>query len=343
MRQVQLRRMLWPAVILTAALLAGCLGARRDLVRTVSVGAAGEPARALAFSPDAASLVASSGAGLYLVDVESLDARWSLPGPAPATAAAFSPDGARLAAAFDGGPVALFDPATGQSVADLTPAGLGGQTVAVLAWSPSTLDRGSLLALGAADGTVVVLNFRDEGGQLVYDVARTLGPLGGAATALAYSPNAAMLATGDAVGEIVLWEAWSGQNLGALAGHQRGQAVTSLDWTPDGTRLLSGGQDGRLIVWDTIAASALTELDAHDAPVLAAAYSADGTAFGSIAADGTVIAWDALRAEPRQTLSGSTEGITGEPQSAVWAPDATWLAEVTAGGQLAVWDLEDLP
>lgn len=343
MRRVVFRRALWLALGLTAALMAGCLGARRDLVRTASVGGAGEPSRALAFSPDAASLVASNGAGLYLVDVETLDARWSLPGPAPATAAVFSPDGARLAAAFEGGAVTLIDPASGQSLADLTPGELGGQTVDVLAWSPTTRDRGSLLAFGTADGTVVVLNFRTEGGQEVHEVTRTLGPLGAAASALAYSPNAAMLATGDAAGEIVLWEAWSGQNLGALAGHQPGQAITSLDWTPDGTRLLSGGQDGRLIVWDTIAASALTELDAHDAPVLAVAYSADGTAFGSIAADGTVIAWDAMRVEPRETFSGSTEGITGEPESAVWARGASWLAQVTAGGQLAVWNLEDLP
>ncbi|MGB4678084.1 MAG: hypothetical protein WBH90_15305, partial [Aggregatilineales bacterium] len=327
--------------VVAALLLPGCTGLpEAEVVRTSYIGPPpeGGDARlgkgalnALAFSPDASTLAAGGEVGLYLYDVASLDTLWSLPTPAPVLSAAFSPDGALLAAGLENGTALLVNPASGQTTItlDLTDEQSGG--VDALAWSPTADDGSVRLALGYDNRQVIVVGFEQAGG---YEVIGELPQLGAVPSVMSYSPNGAILATGDHSGLITLWEARTAQSLGTLEGHSA--TVASLDWAPDGTTLLSGARDGRVIVWDTIQAQARHVLEAGASPILAVTYTADGTTFGSISEAGTIATWDASSASPSQTF----EGIAGEPGVAAWSPDATRLAEVTQDGQLAVWDLE---
>lgn len=327
-----------------ALLLAGCAGLPEpDLVRTSYIGPTppgGETrlgrgsVSALAFSPDASALAVGGAVGLYLYDVETLDTLWSIASAAPVTSAAFSPDGVLLAAGLDDGSVSLLSTADGSLLASLTPSRTSASRVDALAWSAEDVERGSLLAAGYGDGTLAVVNFKRAEGRLRYNILQNVERLAAGATALAYSPNGALLAAGDRSGAIVLWDAWSAQNLGRLDGHEA--AVSSLDWSPDGTTLLSGGRDGRVITWDAIDAAPLHVMEEHESAVLAVTFAEDGRTFGSISESGTIITWQAPGPEPQRVFAN----VAGRPGIAAWSPGAAWLAEVTADGQLALWDLE---
>ena len=70
-------------------------------------------------------------------------------------------------------------------------------------------------------------------------------------TALAASPDGALLAGGGASGRLSGWEAASGELLRAWPAHYR--PVTALAFSPCGGALASGGGDGVVHVWDTAA------------------------------------------------------------------------------------------
>jgi len=71
---------------------------------------------------------------------------------------------------------------------------------------------------------------------------------------LAFSPDGALLATGDENCNICLWNAATGQVAHTLKGH--GGPITSLAFSSDGRRLISGSADTTALVWDVTSVAA---------------------------------------------------------------------------------------
>jgi len=74
-----------------------------------------------------------------------------------------------------------------------------------------------------------------------------------------FTPDGRNLATGDAEGTVVLWDAKSGKEVRRLKAHTN--AVTGVCFSPDGKRLATTSTDGTLNVWDTEALENFSLLD----------------------------------------------------------------------------------
>ena len=99
-----------------------------------------------------------------------------------------------------------------------------------------------VLAAGGADGRIR-LRTRVGGPVTVLDGHP------GAVTALDFSPQGNLLASGGADGTVLLWDVGGGTRLRTLAGHVG--AVRGVVFAPDGETLVSVGDDGRIGEWSS--------------------------------------------------------------------------------------------
>ncbi len=80
---------------------------------------------------------------------------------------------------------------------------------------------------------------------------------------VAFNSNGQLLATGDAAGEIRLWQVADRQELWSRREHL--QVVRSLAFSPDGHTLASGSIDHTIKIWDIRKGECLTTLQGHGA------------------------------------------------------------------------------
>lgn len=164
--------------------------------------------------------------------------------------AAASSDGKFGFCSWDGTLSVVWGAKFAQGLVGLRPPGPGRRLTA-LAFSPdgaALAVAGGLPAHGAAP--------EDRRGRVfVCEIAsqrwREL-PLGDAValSAVAWSPDGALIAAGTAKGELALLRVADGALLAAASGH--GDAVTALHFTADGARLVSASDDGSVGVWATV-------------------------------------------------------------------------------------------
>jgi len=164
------------------------------------------------------------------------------------------------------------------------------------------------------------------------DELRTI-PIGDWVGAIAVSPDGHTVAAGDGRGEIQLWDATEGKQLGVLTGHS--SRVQSLVFSADGGFLASGSVDQSVRLWDVAARRQARAFMGHTGQVDGVSLSPDGTLLASASWDLTVRLWDTATGAELQRLTGHTSWI----HDVAFSPDGTLLASGSPDG-LRVWRIE---
>ncbi|MGH2480646.1 MAG: WD40 repeat domain-containing protein, partial [Ktedonobacteraceae bacterium] len=64
---------------------------------------------------------------------------------------------------------------------------------------------------------------------------------------LTWSPDGRMLASGDRIGMVQIWDSRTGDTLRMYNGHTNG--ILSVAWSPNGRYLASSGEDTTVRIW----------------------------------------------------------------------------------------------
>jgi WD40 repeat protein len=208
-----------------------------------------------------------------------------------------------------------------------------------------TPQRSLLLALESIRLARVAGIYRPaDAAQLLHTLLEIAGGLPlvghtGAVTAVAFSPDGSMIATGSADGTAILWDATRAEsNPVVLRGHAG--ALTSLAFSRDGRWLATAGVDGTARLWDVRKPEKDPHiLSGHQGGINALAMSPDGHWLATAGQDHTARLWDLKADDPASgslILSAHREPVT----RVVFSHTGRWLATASnADHTVGLWDM----
>ncbi len=171
----------------------------------------------------------------------------------------------------------------------------------------------------------------------------------GSIWSVAFSPDGKLLAAGDTLNVIHLWQVANDhkpqppRKLLTCSGHANW--VACVAFSPDSTVFASGGDDNTVKVWDAATGQCLYTLRGHQDWVLSIAFSPDGSLLATSSADRTIKLWQSATGQCVQTLHGHTDWVS----SIMFAPttlslslddsvtDAPILVSGSADDTVKVW------
>ncbi|MDQ3744660.1 MAG: caspase family protein, partial [Acidobacteriota bacterium] len=150
--------------------------------------------------------------------------------------------------------------------------------------------------------------------------------------ALAFSPDARLVASASADHTVRLWDVGSGRELRELAGHSA--YVRAVAFSPDGRLLASGSIDGSVRVWDARTGDEVKALNAAGG-VGSLAFSPDGRTLAAGTLEKVVKLFDTSTWGEARTLAGHQNQLT----SLAFSADGRLLASGSKDGALKLWDI----
>ena len=186
---------------------------------------------------------------------------------------------------------------------------------------------GRLIASPTPAGGVKVFDVgtRTEIGKEIPATERA-GDLASEVTALAFTPDASVLAIGTDVGPILLVDPSTGRSLATLS---QEAYSTSLEWSRDGRLLASGRNDGRTQFFDRKGTPVGLQLAANASEVNDVSFSDDGRRFATAGVDRTGAIWalDGLR-----TIGKPLRGPNAAITQAAWIDEQQFVTAETDRG-----------
>ncbi len=196
----------------------------------------------------------------------------------------------------------------------------------------------------------------------------------GSVRSVEFSPRRPILAIGDDVDGIELWNLHTGErlileNFGAPLGYLawrpdgkllaytseysnisimdintyktvyllRGKhtgLITGIVWSPDGSQIASSSADSSVVIWDVQASKPLFQLSGHKGWVNDLDWSPDGKLIASGDDAGNVFVWDAATGKIIKQLAEHRVGV----YSLAWSPDGNRLATAGLDHYIIIWN-----
>ncbi len=310
------------------------------ITRTVTLNlppAVVKPVRAVAVSPDNATVAAGRSNHVYLLDAKTgelkktfIDPDLKLPsGKAAGTAhislveaMAYSPDGKTLATGSFR-EVTLWDAATGAVKARL--GGFADRVVAI-AYSPD----GKLFATGGGapteDGEVKIF---DAAGKQVADIRNAHSDQ---VFGVCFSPDGKLLATAASDKFVKVFEVPGGKFVKSFEGHT--QHVMDVGWTNDGQKLASAGADSVVKIWDYEKGEKLRDINAQKNQVTRLVFVPKTATFLTCGGDGDAKLWNADNGGSQRNYPGAKDFL----YALACSPDGQVIATGGEEGIIRIYD-----
>jgi hypothetical protein len=279
----------------------------------------------LAASPNGSLVAVGGRKQVLLVDASSLSFLGALPFPEGDVKTLRFSRNAKLLLAGGGmgaksGKVVIWDVATANRITEL-----GDEFDQVLA-ADVTADQ-KTVALGGPQKVVRLVSTED--GSVQAEVKRHTDWI----TAVEFSPEGRLLATGDRAGNAFVWETRGAREDAVLKGHTSG--ITSMAWRPDGAVLATACEDGKVRLWDRRTGDKLKEWDSHPGGAQGVAWLADGRIV-TTGRDRKVVVW-----KPEGTRERDFEQLPEIGLRVAVTSDQTRLLVGDLSGRLAAFAVAD--
>jgi hypothetical protein len=154
----------------------------------------------------------------------------------------------------------------------------------------------------------------------------------------AFSPDGQWIASVAADQTVKLWNVASGQRVATLTEATKG--LSAVAFHPQGRELTAVGIDKMIRVWEWNGSAAKLRRSAvaHDAPILALAYSPDGGTLFTASEDRRIKSWDAVTLREKHVH----ESLADWPLSLAVSPDGKQLAVGLFSGELLLFETQEL-
>ena len=152
---------------------------------------------------------------------------------------------------------------------------------------------------------------------------------------LAISPDGEIIASGNDLGTIELFNRQTGDITKILGEHEN--VIRALVFIPQTDRLISGDGDGNIKVWNQENSKKELQLQGHEASIWSLAISPDGETLISSSEDASLRIWN--------LKTGETDGIIFAHNEVVYAlafsPDGRVFASAGKDNQIKIWNAKD--